>query len=293
VPFQTVIFRDSISLGDNDTSYTATLPANALISHIWIRIYGTGGSGSPDVSNVLSRVVVSASSPSETYVDLTGDELLLRDRQLLGVQPREVNSAGGSSEANWIIFFGRRLFDKRLMLDTGRHEVVQLRLTFSNLVSANTFASGTVKLTIYLARWVGGRPGEFVGTVKQTEYHVEASGTGVAALDLPRGNAYDTIILIAGTPANITYVTFGVDNKRETPLQYTFAELQEINKLLYGFSAQLTDTVFVDFTQLNKGHDGDLTELYATSLDHIYTLYVDRGTGGSTLKTVVCEVIRA
>lgn len=290
--FQKILLKDSIAIADADTSYNCDLPRSAFIAAIIIRLYGTGGSGTPAVEDLITNFRVSASAPSETYYDIDSDEMRLRCKQLLSIAPGFTNATGAHTEINALMLFGRKLRDKRLMLDAAKHGTLSLNLTFSTLIATTAWATGTVKLDIEIIQWVAAKPGEHIGCIKSTHVKTEATGTNWLDVALPKGNAFDTIVAMVGTATSIDEIIFSIDNKKETPFHAKFINLLEANALEYEWATPETVQFLIDFCLEGSSREGDLAAAMPAPKDRDFELLIDRGATTSTVEVFIFEIVR-
>lgn len=290
--FQKILYRKGIAIADADTSFNVDLPRSAFIAAIIIRLWGTGGSGIPAVDNLITNFRVSASAPSETYYDIDSDEMRLRARQLLSIAPSVDNALGANTEINALILFGRKLRDKRLMLDAAKHGTLTLNLTFGTLIATTAWATGTVKIDIEIIQWVAPKPGEYVGCIKSTHITTLATGTAWKAIELPLGNAFDTIAALVGTATTIDEIIFSIDNKKETPFHTLFQNLLEQNMLEYEWATAETVQFLIDFCLEGSTREGDLALAMPAPKDRSFELLINRGAITSTLEAFVFEIVR-
>jgi len=290
--FQRTILKDAVVIADAATSYTCDLPRSAFISSIFIRLYGTGGSGTPSVSDLITKVNIKSSAPSETYLDLDSDELRLRVKQLLSIEPSVVNATGAATELNLIALFGRKLCDKRLMLDAAKHGTLQLTLSFGTLIATTAWATTTVRLDIEIIQWTEAKPSEYVGCIKGLHWTDIVTGTGWKDIALPQGNSYDTICAVFSAITTVDEIIFGVDNKKQTPIQTKTCNLLEMMTLMYEWATAETVQLILDFCYESTNREGNLDAAYPAPKGHDYSLHVDRGSTTTTIEVFTFEIVK-
>lgn len=290
--FQRVLLKDAEVIADAATSYTCDLPRSAFIAAVILRLYGTGGSGTVVSDDIITGINVRASAPSETYYDMDSDEMRLRAKQLCSIAPSVTNATGAATEVNLMLLFGRKIKDKRLMLDAAKHGALQLTLNFGTLIATTVFATTTVRLDIELIIWTGSKPGEYVGCIKSTHWKALVTGTGWANIELPQGNAFDTVSFLVGTITTIDEIIFGINNKQETPFNSKMQNLIEQNVLEFEWATAETVQAIIDFCLEGAGREGDLNSAVPAPKESTFTLHIDRGATTSTLEVFVFEIVR-
>lgn len=290
--FQRTILRSGFSIDDDAAGFSCDLPRSAFINAIFIRLYGTGGATGVALKDIITKVNIKAAAESETYMDLDADEIRLRTKQLLSLEPTVNDNDNADSWIDLLLLFGRKIKDKRLMLDAAKHGALQLSLTFGTLIDAAAFATGTVQIDIELIQWVGARPGEYAGCIKSTHWRTKPTGTGWEDIELPKGNIFDTISFVVGTATTINEVIFGIDNKTKTPFSSKFLNLLEQNMLDYEWATPETTQAIIDFCIEGASREGNLANAMPVPKDHDFTLHIDRGVTTSTLEVVVFEIVR-
>jgi len=290
--FEKILLRKGIAIADLDTSFNVDLPRSSFIAAIIIRLYGTGGSGTPAVDDLITNFRVSASAESETYYDIDSDEMRLRAKQLLSIAPSVVNATGAATELNALLLFGRKLRDKRLMLDAAKHGTLSLNLTFGMLIAPTAWATGTVKIDIELIQWTAGKPGEYVGCIKSTHIKTQATGTDQLDVMLPKGNLFDTVVALVGTATTIDEIQISIDNKKKTPFHSLFQNLLEANMLEYEWATAETVQFLIDFCLEGSNREGDLALALPAPKDKDIELLIDRGATTSTVEVFVFEIVR-
>lgn len=289
--FQRTILKDAVVIADAATSYTCDLPRSAMIAAIFIRLYGTGGSGTPAVDDLITGANIKASAPSETYLDLDSDELRLRAKQLLSIAPAVVNATGAHTEVNLLAMFGRKICDKRLMLDAAKHGTLQLTLSFGTLIATTAWATTTVRLDIEIIQWTESKPSEYKGCIKGLHWTNIVTGTGWKDIELPQGNKYDTICALFSAITTVDEIIFGVDNKKQTPIQTKTCNLLEMMTLMYEWATAETVRLIIDFCYIGTDRAGDIEAAYPAPKDHEYTLHVDRGATTTTIEIFTFEIV--
>lgn len=289
--FQRTILKDAKVLADADTSFTCDLPRSALIAAIFIRLYGTGGSGTPAVDDLITRVNIKSSAPSETYLDLDSAELRLRAKQLLSIEPSVTNALGAHTELNLLVMFGRKICDKRLMLDAAKHGTLQLTLSFGTLIATTAWATTTLRLDIEIIQWTEAKPSEYKGCVKQIHWTNIVTGTGWKDVPLPEGNKYDTICALFSDVTTVDEIIFGVDNKKKTPIATKLCNLLEMMTLQYEWATAETVQIILDFCYESTDRSGNIEAAYPAPKDHEYSLLVDRGDTTTTIEVFTFEIV--
>lgn len=290
--WQHSVIKDEVAIADSDTSYSCDLPRSGHIAAILIRLAGTGGSGTPNVEPLVTRIVVSASGPSETYADATGVQINKRAKQLLSTPPPITNASGAATNANYYVMFGRKLRDKRLMLPASKHGTLQLRLSFGTLIATTAFATGTVKLTIETIEWIGAAPAEYAGCCKTVQYTALATGTGDTEIELPEGNLLDTLILNVSDATTVDDLVLGIDNKKETPFAAKFDWLLKRNTAMYDFATAETLYAYMDIMYEGADRAGAIDQALEMNPSRSYKLYISRGSTTTTVTLITVEIVR-
>jgi len=291
--WQHSVIKDEITLADTDTSYSCDLPRAGHIAALLVRLAGTGGAGTPAVEALVSRIVVSASGPSETYADATGPQINKRAKQLLSTTPPILNATGAATNANYFVMFGRKLRDKRLMLPARKHGTLQLRLSFGTLIAATAFATGTVRLTVEVIEWVGDPPAEFIGCCKTVQYTTLATGTGDTEIELPEGNLLDTLIVNFSAVTTVDDLVLGIDNKKETPFAAKYDWLLTQNTSMYDFATAETLFAFIDMMYEGADRAGAIDQALTMAPTRSYKLHISRGATTTTVTLITVEIVPA
>jgi len=289
--FQKTVLKDAVVIADASISHTCKLPRSAFIAAIFIRLYGTGGASGVALDDLITGVSVKASAPSETYLDLDSDELRLRAKQLLSIAPGVTNADGAASELNLLALFGRKICDKRLMLDAAKHGTLQLTLSFGTLIAATAFATTTVRLDIEIIQWTESKPSEYKGCIKGMHWTNIVTGTGWKDIALPEGNSYDTICALFSAATTVDEIVFGVDNKKQTPIHTKYQNLLEMMTLMYEWATAETVQLIIDFCYVSTDRSGDLDAAYPAPKDHEYSLHIFRGTTTTTIEVFTFEIV--
>lgn len=290
--FQRTILKDEVVIADAQTSYTCDLPRSAFIAAIFVRLYGTGGATAVALEDLIKKVNIKASAPSETYLDLDAAELRLRAKQLLSIEPSVTNTENEPSELNLLAMFGRKLYDKRLMLDAAKHGTLQLTIAFEDLIDAAAFVAGSVRLDIEIIQWTESKPAEYVGCVKAMHWTDIVTGTGWKDIELPLGNSYDTICALFSAIDTVDEIIFGVDNKKQTPIHTKTCNLLEMMTLMYEWEPAETVQLLLDFCYESTNREGNLDAAYPAEKGHEYTLHVNRGITTTTIEIFTFEIVK-
>lgn len=290
--FKRILYRDAITIADAATSFMVDLPRSAFIAAIILRLYGTGGSGTVVSDDIITGINVKASAPSETYYDMDSDEMRLRAKQLLSIAPAVVNATSAATEINLLLMFGRKIKDKRLMLDAQKHGALQLTLNFGTLIAATVFATTTVRLDVELIIWDGAKPAEYVGCIKSSHWKTIATGTNWLDVELPQGNAFDSIAFLVGTITSIDEIIFGINNKQKTPFASKMQNLLHQNVLEFELATAETVQAIIDFCIEGSSREGDLGMAMPAPKEDTFSLHIDRGATTSTVEVFVFEIVR-
>jgi hypothetical protein len=253
--WQSVIVENGLSIADAATSVTIDLPRSNRIGDITAILRGTGGSGTPAVEALISKIEVIANGNS-SIISATNQQL--RDIMQLkkrGTRAEIVNATGAASRVATTIMFGRYKHDPLVILPAYLFSTLQLKITFATLIATTAFVTGTVKLDIFVDESIpekGGIADKDLIIQKITEVEsFTSAASGEKKIRLQRGHMIAGLYMrAAGTDgATITDFMVKLNNGSVIPVASTWLKSQNDDIIDYGLtgSAKLANVTIVDF----------------------------------------------
>lgn len=239
---------DSEVQASDDATKILSLPRSNVIHTLLVKVECTNGATSnqdSDIDDVVDRIEVIGNG-SEVLFSLTPAEIRRWAMVDYGKPILEVvDEAGGAVQsAVYPILFGFDEWDKSLWLPCGRFTDLELRIRYSPTIGPTAWASGTVTITVIAFMTMGGDPGPYQGTLRKTTvYDWTTAPSGDEVIDLPRRLLFNRGLLYcyeAGIDdgTHIPRVKFSLNNDERIPFHLDWADLADLNQLLYETKAE-------------------------------------------------------
>jgi hypothetical protein len=276
---------DQKGIADGATIENIKLP-QAVISAIYLRLNGTGGSGTPAVDDLIATMKVKTGNGYVT--DLRSADAHAIAKKKCGTHPKVTNATGAYTETNHALYFGRKPRDRTLMLDLRGSNVRTLELTYGTLIATTAWATGTVKLSVTIEEWVGTMPSEYKGFLSEKEVEDKATGTGKAVFDLFQGNKLAGILITISAITTVRQVT--VSDKKES---VTFGKVNFHDLLNIDNSESDKDSVETLIAHWQfYDENPDFPELPDLSKVSDPIVALERGTTTTTSRVVQQDLVR-
>jgi len=274
---------DEKGIADGATLEVVKLP-KSIISAIYLRLSGTGGSGTPAVDDLIATMKVK--TDKGYVIDLRSADAHAIAKQICGTHPTVTNASGAYSETNHHIYFGRKPRDRTLMLDLRNSNVRTLELTFGTLIATTAFATGTVKLTITIEEWIGSLPSEYKGFISMKEVEDKATGTGKCTFELFQGNKLMGVLITVSAITTVRQVCISDKKKTVVFAEVNFRDILNIGNAENDLASAESLIAFLSFYDKQK----DLMELPILDMsDPVLTL--ERGSTTTTSRVVQLDLI--
>jgi hypothetical protein len=277
---QVLVDFDQASIADAATSQTVKLP-QTIIGAIYIKLSGTGGSGTIAVNNLMTPIKVKT---DKGYIcDIQSADLKSLARALAGTIPTTGNNTGALSWTNQALYFGRWPRDRAYMLDLRNAVVRQIEITFGTLVAATAFATGTVVLTVEIDEWVGAPPSEWKGCIGWKQVVDQATGTGRFNQDLFQGYRCPGILVYIGTTTTVRQCT--LSDKKQSIIWGVeeFLDMLDFHNSEFNPDTAETHYALMYFWDFRENADTTYPDLSMVS-DPAFT--IERGTTTTTVRLV-------
>jgi hypothetical protein len=232
----------------DDAIRTVELSRNSLVSALALRVEITNGAtaGEEEIWDAIDRIEVRGDG-SDILFSLTGPELH-RWQWVWNRQRPNVFRTGRASAVQdgfFLIPFGRGLNDGSLYLPTSRWNRVEARIDYSPTISATTFATATVTLTLVEYSWAeGNAPGPTLGWLRTRQVRDFTSlASGDERIELDRAHPYMGLLVYAREAAiaegvDITVVEVTENDGRIVPFTGNWLDWQEENALLLDIDGE-------------------------------------------------------
>lgn len=272
------------AIADSDTTKQIVLP-KTIIGAIYLRLSGTGGAGTPAVTNMIATMKVKCDKGY--IVDLDSADAIVLAGAITGRKPTVTNATGAYTETNQSIYWGRFPRDRALMKDFRSESTRLLELTFGTLIAATAWATTTVRLTIVIDEWIGELPANWKGYLssKTVEGAAKATGTGKVNFELFKDHRLAALLINVGTITTIDDVE--ITDKAGTVSfgKVKFRDL--LNIFNHETNIETVETLYTLWAFYGKHLDVEaLPNL--TMADPL--LILDRGTTTSTSKVIQREL---
>ncbi len=256
--FITKKILDGYGLTDTQGSLTVDLPRSNRICGIGYRLYGTGGSGTVNITGVISKVELEADTGSK-IIDMSDLDLrnLMRLRQK-GVPQELTQTTSGTTSITTEAMLGRYVHDKTVTLPAYKFSNLQLKFTFGTLVATTAFATGTVKLDVWTEEEIVTQadiPDVELVIQKMVQItNFTAATSGDKTVQLSRGHFIGALMIYAAGTDGTTISSIKVDlnNGSLTPFNLGWLNTQNRNLTRYALvgtsgAAKIANVAFVDF----------------------------------------------
>lgn len=279
------ILEDHTAIADAATSKTIDLPTSNMIGKVDVRLSGTGGSGTPDVEPLITKVEVIANG-SAVIKSLSNADLRRIATFDTGVVPEVTNATGAATGVTVPVNFGRYVHDLLCMLPAKIFKTLQLKLSFGTLIAATGFVTGTVKLDVVCEEYVSNDDPLSKLILKDTEIESHTSAAAVKDVTLPLGNRYRRVMVFCTNGQDdLTMIQVRINNGAVIPLATRFDNSTYEDSLEYLLQTAFTDVTMIDFDK-RKDLSGCLVSSRFNDLKLRYS-----EAAGSTIRTVACEVV--
>lgn len=271
--FQKTIVADGQAVADADTSVTINLPRSNRIADVGYILRGTGGAGTPDIESVITKMEIIADGVSH-IIDASNVQLrdIMQMRQK-GQRNELVNASGAATRVVTSVWMGRYKHDPAMMLPAYLFSTLQLKLTFGTLVAATAFATGTVKLDVFVDELVVDEtdPSDdemFIQKIVEVESFTAAT-SGDKKVELQRGHLMAALYVRAAGTDGTTIPKFSVklNNGALIPVTETWLKSQADDVVEYALSggSKIANVTLIDFD--NPATEQILDEVIDTGID--------------------------
>lgn len=253
--WQKLIVKEGAAIADADTSITIDLPRSNRIGAVGVMLYGTGGSGTPAVEALITKIEIIGNGNS-SIVSATNQQLRdIMQMRAKGTRAEIVNATGAASRVVTDIWMGRYKHDPIVILPSYRFSTLQLKITFGTLIATTAFTTGTVKLDVFVDEFVkdGSEPAdEELIIQKYTEVEsFTAAASGDRQVKLQRGHSIAAVYVRAAGTDGTTVSKFKVslNNGAVTPVSETWLKSQSDDIVEYGLSggSKIANVTLIDF----------------------------------------------
>lgn len=271
--FQKTIVADGQAIADADTSVTINLPRSNRISSVGFTLRGTGGSGTPAVEALITKIEVVADGVSHV---INASNLQLRDIMQMrqkGQRNEVVNATGAATRVTTDIWMGRYKHDYQMMIPAYLFSTLHLKLTFGTLIATTAFATGTVKLDVFCDEMVIDK-NDIPDNDLLLQKIVEVEGfttpaSGDKKITLQRGHLIAALYVRAAGTDGTTVSKFAVklNNGALIPISETWLKSQADDIIEYALSggSKIANVTLIDFD--NPATEQILNEVVDTGID--------------------------
>jgi len=265
--WQHTIVEDGKAIDDSATSVTVKLPRANFIGGVGFTLRGTGGAGTPDVEPLIKKIEIVANGSSyivNTHPDNGNRQIrdIMQFRRK-GIRSEAVNQSGGATRVTTDILMGRYKHDKDIILPAFLFNSLYLKLTFDTLIASTAFATGTVKLDVFVDEWVSPEAaadedylaGLFIQKYEDLEGSVSTSASGDKSIELSLGDHLLAAIYAyaSGTDGTtVSKVKVSLNHGAQVPLADTWLHSQSEDMVDYSLvgssgAAKIANATMLDF----------------------------------------------
>lgn len=253
--WQKVIVAEGQAIGDADSSVTFDLPRSNRIGEVSFILRGTGGSGTPAVEALITKIEIIGNGNSSI---VSANNQQIRDIMQMrakGMRAEIVNATGAATRVTTNIWTGRYKHDPVVILPSYRFSTLQLKITFGTLIAATAFATGTVAMDVFVDEFVkdGSEPSDS-DLIIQKYNEVESFTSGASGdrqVKLQRGHSIAGVYVRAAGTDGTTVSKFSVklNNGAIIPVTETWLKSQSDDIIEYGLvgGAKIANVTLIDF----------------------------------------------
>lgn len=302
--WQSVIVKDGEAIADAATSITVKLPRSNFIGGIGVCLRGTGGSGTPACQALIQKVEVVANSNSNIISThpTTGNRQLRDIMQFRrkGVRSEIVNATGAATRVTTDLLMGRYKHDLDIIIPSFLFSSLDLKITFGTLIATTAFATGTVKLDVFVDEWVSPDAARdesylrnlYIQKVNDLKGSVASAASGDIEFPLNIGEHLLAGIYAYASGTDGTTVTkfkLSLNNGAQTPIADTWLHSQSEDMVDYSLASgtKIGNVTMIDFD--NPRTEQVLEECIPLSRAYgveAADLVLTNGAGSQTLEAV-------
>lgn len=237
----------------DDTTYRVKLPSSGVLHSIVLRTLCTNGSTSNQglgMTDAVDSIKVIANG-SRVLFSLEPETIKMLHYYNEGTPINESLDESASTEqsAEYVIPFGRNLYDSDFWLPCQQFTDLELQIAYSPTIAATSFATGTFKSQVLGLMTLGGTPGGYAGTlVSRIIENFTSTASGDKTIDMPRNYPWRALFVRAYEAAvadgtNLTNVKLSLNNDEVIPVNLPWASLVAFNQAMRPVVAEQRRTI--------------------------------------------------
>jgi hypothetical protein len=302
--WQRTIIEDGKAIADAATSVTVNVPRANFIGSVGFTLRGTGGSGTVVMESKIKKIELMANGSSGIInTHPTNGNRQIRDIMQFkrrGVRGDIETNTGGAARVTTNILMGRYKHDRNIILPAFLYSSLYLKLTFDTLIATTGFATGTVKLDVFIDEYVDAEARQdrayleslAIQKIEDKEGSIATSASGDNKTEMSLGDQLLAGIYCYASGTDGTTVTkakVSLNHGQNYPVSETWLFGQDENKIDYQLASgtKISNALMIDFDNpATEQVLGEVLELSRNAGVEKLETVLTMGAGSQTIEVV-------